>query len=133
MVVPHEDTQMGSYVRSGGGNDNNHSMDILSGTSTDFFCEGSDFLSRCSSWVKVEVDLLGEFPNRINIGVRKQSGEVVEKLQGHNEQECYALHPKLYPKKNEASMEKQENKGHKEMGQTIPEGGKAKAGEKGET
>ncbi|KAH0717258.1 hypothetical protein KY285_013289 [Solanum tuberosum] len=150
MVVSHEDTQMGSYVRSGGGNDNNHSMDILSGTSTDFFCEGSDFLSRCSSWVKVEVDLLGEFPNRINIGVRKQSGEVVEKwirikydyvpkycvtcrLQGHNEQECYALHPKLYPKKNEASMEKQENKGHKEMGQTIPEGGKAKAGEKGET
>ncbi|KAH0712380.1 hypothetical protein KY289_008339 [Solanum tuberosum] len=68
--------------------------------------------------VKVEVDLLGEFPKRINIGVRKLSGEVVEKwvrikydhvpkyctncrLQGHNEHECYVLHPELYPKKME--------------------------------
>ncbi|WMV15250.1 hypothetical protein MTR67_008635 [Solanum verrucosum] len=104
--------------------------------------------------VKVEVNLQGEFPKRINIGVRKQSGEVVEKwirikydyvpkycvtcrLQGHNEQECYALHPELYPKKNEASMEieleKQENKGHKEMGHTRTDGGKVKSREKGET
>lgn len=29
--------------------------------------------------VKVEVDLLGNFPNRINIGVRKPSGEITEK------------------------------------------------------
>ncbi|KAH0650283.1 hypothetical protein KY284_030195 [Solanum tuberosum] len=28
--------------------------------------------------VKVEVDLLGDFPKRINIGMRKKSGEVVE-------------------------------------------------------
>ncbi|WMV24108.1 hypothetical protein MTR67_017493 [Solanum verrucosum] len=70
--------------------------------------------------VKVEIDLLGNFPKRINIGVRKLSGEVVEKwvqikydyvpkycancrLQGHNEQECYALHPELYPKKNDGT------------------------------
>ncbi|KAK4716560.1 hypothetical protein R3W88_014898 [Solanum pinnatisectum] len=66
--------------------------------------------------VKVEVDLLGEFPKRINIGVRnKNTGEIKEKwiqikydympkycknckLQGHNEKECYVLHPELYPK-----------------------------------
>lgn len=30
--------------------------------------------------VKVEVDLLGEFPKRINIGVRKASGEILEKV-----------------------------------------------------
>lgn len=29
--------------------------------------------------VKVEVNLLGEFPKRINIGVRKSSGEIIEK------------------------------------------------------
>ncbi|KAH0665330.1 hypothetical protein KY285_026536 [Solanum tuberosum] len=72
--------------------------------------------------VKVEVDLLGEFPKRINVGVRKQSGEVVEKwirikydyvskyckncsIQGHNEQECYIIHPELYPKKEGNEVE----------------------------
>ncbi|KAH0669463.1 hypothetical protein KY285_023625 [Solanum tuberosum] len=66
--------------------------------------------------VKVEVDLLGEFPKRINVGVRKQFGEVMEKwirikydyvpkycknccIQGHDEQECYVIHLELYPKK----------------------------------
>ncbi|KAG5631916.1 hypothetical protein H5410_003633 [Solanum commersonii] len=29
--------------------------------------------------VKVEVDLMGDFPNRINVGVRKKTWEVVEK------------------------------------------------------
>lgn len=29
--------------------------------------------------VKVEVDLLGEFPKRVNVGLRKKSGEVMEK------------------------------------------------------
>ncbi|KAK4706309.1 hypothetical protein R3W88_034132 [Solanum pinnatisectum] len=73
--------------------------------------------------VKVEVDLLGEFPKRINIGVRnKTTGEIKEKwiqinydyipkycktckLQGHNEKECYVLHPELYPKEEEQKEE----------------------------
>lgn len=58
---------------------------------------------RCTR-VKVEVDLLGEFPKSINIGMIKKTGEVMEKwihikyeyvskyckeckLQGHNEKE----------------------------------------------
>lgn len=64
----------------------------------------------------MEVDLLRDFPQRITVGVRKQIGEVVEKnvqikynylpkycksckIQGHNEEQCYVLHPELYPKK----------------------------------
>ncbi|KAG5595474.1 hypothetical protein H5410_036706 [Solanum commersonii] len=66
--------------------------------------------------VKVEVDLLGEFPKRINLGMRMKTGEVKEKwihinydyvpkyckscmLQGHNEKECFIIHPELYPKR----------------------------------
>uniref|UniRef100_A0A0V0ITN9 Putative ovule protein n=1 Tax=Solanum chacoense TaxID=4108 RepID=A0A0V0ITN9_SOLCH len=68
--------------------------------------------------VKVEVDLMGEFPTRINVGMRKKTGEVVEKwvpikydyvpkycktckLQGHNERECFVIHPELYPKEED--------------------------------
>lgn len=29
--------------------------------------------------VKVEVDLLKEFPKRINVGVKKKTGEIIEK------------------------------------------------------
>ncbi|KAG5595536.1 hypothetical protein H5410_036768 [Solanum commersonii] len=56
-----------------------------------------------------------EFPKRIKIGTKKETGEVVEKwvlikydyvpkycktcmIQGHNEEQCYVEHPKLYPK-----------------------------------
>ncbi|KAG5620172.1 hypothetical protein H5410_005390 [Solanum commersonii] len=65
--------------------------------------------------VKAEVERLGEFPKRINMGVRKRTGEVMEKwipirydyvpkycknckLQGHNETDCFILHPELYAK-----------------------------------
>ncbi|WMV20831.1 hypothetical protein MTR67_014216 [Solanum verrucosum] len=173
MVVSHEDTQMGSMFDPEEETTTAIAWISFPGLPPNFFVKEAIFSLAAAvgkplqvdmatknqtrpscARVKVEVDLLGEFPKRINIGVRKQSGEVVEKwirikydyvpkycvtcrLQGHNEQECYALHPELYPKKNEASMEneleKQENKSHKEMGQTITEGGKAKAGEKGET
>ncbi|KAH0655661.1 hypothetical protein KY285_030543 [Solanum tuberosum] len=80
--------------------------------------------------VKVEVDLLGDFPKRINIEMRKKSGDVVEKwvvinydyvlkycrsckLQGHNEKDCYIIHPELYPQEeNEEEVGKeQEQKG----------------------
>jgi len=64
--------------------------------------------------VKVEVDLLKEFPKRINIGVKRSDGEVVEKRikikygympkycktcmsRRHDEQQCYVEHPKLHP------------------------------------
>ncbi|KAH0713421.1 hypothetical protein KY289_009380 [Solanum tuberosum] len=63
--------------------------------------------------VKVEVDLLKEFPKRINIGI-KSNGVVQEKwikikydympkycktymIQGHDEQQCYVEHPELHP------------------------------------
>ncbi|KAF3676742.1 hypothetical protein FXO38_04149 [Capsicum annuum] len=65
--------------------------------------------------VKVEVDLLIELPKRVNVGIKKKSGEIVAKwitikydylpkycknckLQGHNEKECFVLHPYLYSK-----------------------------------
>lgn len=77
--------------------------------------------------VKVEVDLLGKFPKRINIGVRnKVIGEIKEKwidikynymfkyckkckVQGHDENKCYVLHPKLYPKE-EKTFEEEKDK-----------------------
>ncbi|KAH0649909.1 hypothetical protein KY284_029821 [Solanum tuberosum] len=72
--------------------------------------------------VKVEVDLLGEFPKRINICMKKTNGEVMEKwvrikydyvpkycktcmLQGHDEQQCFVEHPELYPKKEKKNVE----------------------------
>ncbi|KAH0723014.1 hypothetical protein KY290_005682 [Solanum tuberosum] len=72
--------------------------------------------------VKMEVDLLGEFPKRIKIGMKKTNGEIMEKwvrikydyvpkycktcmIQGHDEQQCYMEHPELYPKKEKNNME----------------------------
>ncbi|KAH0636656.1 hypothetical protein KY289_036571 [Solanum tuberosum] len=73
--------------------------------------------------VKVEVDLLREFPKRIKIGMRMQNKELVEKwikikydyvpkycqtymIQGHNEEQCYVVHPyKEEDKKAEESKE----------------------------
>lgn len=71
---------------------------------------------------KVEVDLLRDFPQIITVGVRKQTSEVVEKcvrikydhlpkycksckIQGHDEEQYYVLHPELYLRK-----EKEEDK-----------------------
>ncbi|KAH0642255.1 hypothetical protein KY290_033858 [Solanum tuberosum] len=51
--------------------------------------------------VKVEVDLLKEFPKRIKIGVRKQNEE------GHNAEQCYVEHPELYP---EEKKDREEDK-----------------------
>lgn len=56
--------------------------------------------------VKVEVDLMSDFPKRVNIEIKKKYGEIVAKwitikydylpmycehckLQGHNEKECF--------------------------------------------
>ncbi|KAH0685591.1 hypothetical protein KY290_017077 [Solanum tuberosum] len=72
--------------------------------------------------VKVEVDLLKEFPKRIKIGMRKKNDEVVEKwikikydyvlkycqtcmIQGHNAEQCYVEHPELYPKERKGREE----------------------------
>lgn len=81
--------------------------------------------------VKVEVDLLGQFPKQINIGVRKKStGEIKEKwidirydymskycnnckLQGHAQTDCYMLHPELY------SKEEREDDGKKNKVETT--------------
>lgn len=63
--------------------------------------------------VKVEVDLLHELPKRINVRIKKKSGEILTKwiqikydylskycqtykLQGHNEEDCFVLHPELF-------------------------------------
>lgn len=68
--------------------------------------------------VKVEVDLLRDFPKWINVGLRRKNGEVIDKwininydylpkyckkckLQGHNKHDCFVLHPELHPKKKD--------------------------------
>lgn len=70
--------------------------------------------------VKVEVDLLKEFPKRIKIEFRRTKGEVVDRwitikydyvpkycstcmIQGHDENQCYVLHPELFHKKREGA------------------------------
>ncbi|KAG5596571.1 hypothetical protein H5410_037803 [Solanum commersonii] len=70
--------------------------------------------------VKVEVDLLKEFPKRINIGFKRSNGEIVEKwikikydympkycktcmIQGHDEEQCYVGHPELHPARQKGS------------------------------
>ncbi|KAH0669080.1 hypothetical protein KY289_023573 [Solanum tuberosum] len=75
--------------------------------------------------VKVDVGLLREFPKKINVGMRKQSGEITEKwitirydhvpkycknckIQGHDEEQCYVLHTNLYPKEKEGKKEEME-------------------------
>ncbi|WMV48459.1 hypothetical protein MTR67_041844 [Solanum verrucosum] len=85
--------------------------------------------------VKVEVDLQREFPKRTNVGLRRQSGEVSEKwikikydyvptycksckIQGHNEQQCYVIHPELYPKKDGEDGEKNKKEGEVQEGET---------------
>ncbi|KAH0639802.1 hypothetical protein KY285_036388 [Solanum tuberosum] len=81
--------------------------------------------------VKVEVDLLREFPKLIKIEMRMQNKELVEKwvkikydyvpkycqtcmIQGHNEEQCYVVHPELHPFKEEdkkAEESKEDGKG----------------------
>ncbi|XP_049344712.1 uncharacterized protein LOC125809115 [Solanum verrucosum] len=90
--------------------------------------------------VKVELDMLGEFPKCINVGMRKKSRKVLErwvtikydyvpkyfktcKLQGHNEKECLILHQKLYPK------DETEEEGDKEYENTDNELEKRKINE----
>ncbi|KAG5616263.1 hypothetical protein H5410_016087 [Solanum commersonii] len=71
--------------------------------------------------VKVEVDLLQEFPKHIKIGMRLQNDE------GHNEQQCYGEHPKLYPSK-EKKTEKGEEKHHEEANKSHKIENKAECG-----
>ncbi|XP_060210748.1 uncharacterized protein LOC132637715 [Lycium barbarum] len=54
--------------------------------------------------VMVEVDLLREFPKRINIRMKKKR---------HNEQDCYVIHPELYPKDEEQSSDKEQEENSK--------------------
>lgn len=80
--------------------------------------------------VKVEIGLLKEFPKHINVGLRKKSGEMLErwininydyvpkcykncKIQWHDKQRWYVLYPELYPKDNveETRKENKEGKG----------------------
>ncbi|KAH0639573.1 hypothetical protein KY285_036159 [Solanum tuberosum] len=96
--------------------------------------------------VKIDVDLLREFPKRINIGLKKKNGEIADKwirikydyvpkycktcmIQGHNEEECYVEHPELYPKAETSDIvgekrKKEEGKA-KEVVQIKEEEGKA--------
>ncbi|KAG5605619.1 hypothetical protein H5410_027111 [Solanum commersonii] len=67
--------------------------------------------------VKVEVDLLGDFPKRIKIVIKNEDGEVQDKwiqikydylpkycttcsIQGHDEDQCYVKNPELYKKRS---------------------------------
>ncbi|KAK4733567.1 hypothetical protein R3W88_007828 [Solanum pinnatisectum] len=89
--------------------------------------------------VKVEVDLLREFPKRIKIGMRMRNKEVVEKwikikydyvpkycqtcmIQGHNEEQCYVVQPELHPYK-----EKNHEKGKKIDEQSSNDNGKGRS------
>ncbi|XP_015168652.1 uncharacterized protein [Solanum tuberosum] len=71
--------------------------------------------------VKVEVDLLREFPKHIKIGIKGRNEEITEKwirikydyapnycktcmIQGHNEEQCYVEHPELFPKKEKVDQ-----------------------------
>ncbi|XP_049378009.1 uncharacterized protein LOC125842724 [Solanum stenotomum] len=77
--------------------------------------------------VKVEVNLLDEFPKRIKIGIRKENGEVQEKwipirydylpkycmtcsIQGHDEDQCYVKHPALFKKKSKNNTDNDKEK-----------------------
>uniref|UniRef100_M1BH23 Non-LTR retroelement reverse transcriptase n=1 Tax=Solanum tuberosum TaxID=4113 RepID=M1BH23_SOLTU len=72
--------------------------------------------------VKVEVDLLREFPKRIKIGMRMKTDEVVKKwvkikydyvpkycqtcmIQGHDEEQCYVVHPDLHPNREKSEYD----------------------------
>lgn len=69
------------------------------------------------------MNLVGDFLKRINIGIKKKSREIVAKwitkkyeylpkycknfkLQEHNENECFILHPILYPEGGERKQRK---------------------------
>ncbi|WMV45111.1 hypothetical protein MTR67_038496 [Solanum verrucosum] len=73
--------------------------------------------------VKVEVDLLKEFLKRIKIGMRMQNNDVAEKwikikydyvpkycqmcmIQGHDEEQCYVVHPELHPYKEKSGNDR---------------------------
>lgn len=72
---------------------------------------------------------MSDHPKRVNIGIKKKSGEIVSKwvtikydylpkycktckLQGHDEEECYVLHPELFDDtKEEEKKGENTNKG----------------------
>ncbi|KAG5591557.1 hypothetical protein H5410_042071 [Solanum commersonii] len=89
--------------------------------------------------VKVEVDLLKEFPKRIKIGVKRSEELISErwinirydympkycktcKIQGHDEQQCYVVHPELYQGKKDKNSQE-------EMKESQGEEAKDKGGE----
>uniref|UniRef100_M1B5Y0 Uncharacterized protein n=1 Tax=Solanum tuberosum TaxID=4113 RepID=M1B5Y0_SOLTU len=133
LVVSDADFEMGSIIQSGGRDNYSHSMDSFPSLPPNFFGKETVFSlaaivgkplqvdmatknqtrPSCAR-VKVEVDLLKEFPKRINTGLKRSDGEVVEKwikikydympkycqtcmIQGHDEQQCYVEHPELHP------------------------------------
>ncbi|KAG5605256.1 hypothetical protein H5410_026748 [Solanum commersonii] len=80
-----------------------------------FFWRRGCFFTCNGGRVKVEVDLLNDFPKRIKIEMRMNNEEIMEKwikikydyvpkycqtcmIQGHNEEQCFVVHPELYPK-----------------------------------
>ncbi|KAG5605222.1 hypothetical protein H5410_026714 [Solanum commersonii] len=76
--------------------------------------------------VKVEVDILGEFPKRINIGMRKKSGKIMEKWVTIKYD--YVIHPELFPQEEnkEEKEQKSKNKEDKRDNGDIADGKGAK-------
>ncbi|KAH0672954.1 hypothetical protein KY290_025238 [Solanum tuberosum] len=116
-----------------------------SGFKTGGLCESNKTRPSCAR-VKMEVDLLGDFPKRINLGMWMKTGEVKEKwitikydyvpkyckncnLQGHNENECFIIHPELYQETEgtEAYKKEQVRRGDEELPKEDTR--KAKVGE----
>lgn len=74
--------------------------------------------------VKVEMDLISDLPKWVNMGIKKKSGEIIDKwiqikylpkycntckLQGHNEEERFVLYQELFKEEKKQSNKGNEN------------------------
>lgn len=132
MELPYENIEVGSLIQPKSKDYDWGGMDISTIIMLNFFRKESIFSiaaavektlqvdtttsnkSRPScAGVEVEVDLMKEFPKRVNIGIRKKNKEIIDKwihikydylpkygktcnLQGHNEEESFVLHTDLF-------------------------------------
>lgn len=132
-------------------NINSNCMDLISCITIYFFSKEAIFslsaavgkrfqVDIATSWktkssyarVKVEVDLLNDFPKIVNVRIKKRLGEIVakwllsnmtiyqsiERIVNYrdNEKECFILHPELYPKEENIKTKEEEKKATSERG-----------------
>ncbi|KAG5628245.1 hypothetical protein H5410_013463 [Solanum commersonii] len=120
------DLKVGSSLQSKGGDNSSDCVDFFTFTTSNFFflaatvgkplqvdMATSNKTRPSCARVNVEVDLMMDFPKRVNIGIKKKNGEILAKwitikydyllkycknctLQGHNENESFVLYPELF-------------------------------------